>query len=132
MKELYDAFKHIIGNKGLKHIFQGEINLVGKASGIHHFSAIQEGTARLVGSKIPVGPPNSGIYKAVVEVKNDAGQWIKKVDANGNDQYSTFYPDNWDKLKVMEEIEHAANNRVGNFIENSATKQSYIGHTSDG
>ena len=32
---------------------------------------------------------------------------------------STFFPDNWDEIKVMSEIGSALNNRVGNFIENT-------------
>jgi hypothetical protein len=41
-------------------------------------------------------------------------------------------PDSWDELKVMQEIQSAANNRIGNYIENIAVKQSYYGTSSSG
>jgi Bacterial EndoU nuclease len=93
--------------KTIKHIFEGEINKAGKATGVHHIDAIRGGTARIVPGTVQSGP--NGLYKAIVEVKDTTGKWIRK---SGNKGYSSFFPDNWDKQKVLEEITHAFNNKV--------------------
>lgn len=130
--DLYKIYNNIIGNKGLTHIFHGEINSIGRAVGVHHIRAIKDGTAKIVqGSKISVGPPGKGIYKAKVSVKNDSGIFIIKKDSKGNDLYSTFFPDDWDELEVMNKIAEA-NDNVKIVITNTSNKYEFIGETSDG
>jgi hypothetical protein len=109
----------------LKHIFRGEINSVGAASGVHHISAIRAGTTRIVEGTVE--PMANGFYKATVEVADGTGGWVRKTIDK-----STFFPDAWDEVKVMQEIQSAANNRVGNFVENIASKQSYFGTSTSG
>ncbi len=127
LDELYNVYKHIIGNKGLKHIFQGEI-VNGTASGVHHIKAIKEGTAKIIGDKIPVGPPDKGIYKAKIAVKDADGQWISKIDNGG---YSTFFPDDMHEGVTMNAIEQASNNIIS-IISETPTKVELVGFTDEG
>ncbi len=122
--ELLIQFNSIIGNKGLKHLFRGEINSSGVASGVHHISAVRAGTARIVPSSIETIA--DGFYKASVEILDNSGNWISKTEK------STFFPDAWDEIRVMQEIQSAANNRVGNFIENTSSYQKYFGTSTSG
>ncbi|HRI02057.1 MAG TPA: EndoU domain-containing protein, partial [Saprospiraceae bacterium] len=120
--------KDIIGDTGLKHIFHGEIK-AGQAFGVHHISAVKDGTASIVsGSKVSLGPKNSGVYNAKVKVKDENGNFISKTD---NDGYSTFFPDSWDELKTMDKIREAQNNIVKVISENSGTKV-ILGQTAEG
>ncbi len=121
---LLTQFNSIIGNKGLKHLFRGEINSSGVASGVHHISAIRAGTAKIVPNTID--NLGNGFYKASVEVSDGAGGWIAKAEK------STFFPDAWDEVKVMQEIQSAASNRIGVFIENTTSYQKYFGISSNG
>lgn len=120
--DLYTLYSGIIGDKGLTHIFWGEISN-GKAVGVHFRSAIRDGKAILDGGKTPVGPPGLGIYKAKVKVW-DGKNWIPKVENSG---YSTFFSDDMTELQVMDAIKEATSNRIGPFIEDSNIKQVYIG-----
>ncbi len=117
--EILLQFNSFIGNKGLKHIFRGEINSVGNAVGVHHISAINAGTARIVPNSIE--QITNGFYKASVEVLDNSGNWITKADK------STFFPDTWDEVRVMQEIQSAKNTMIGNPITNTSTKLEYFG-----
>jgi hypothetical protein len=117
--KLYDDF---IDSKGLKHILRGEINGAGKATGVHSISAVDLGTARQVGTKID-GP--NGLYKVKVEVKDAHGNWIAKIS---NDGYSTFFPDDWNQIKVMENIAHA--HHTASKV--PGTSNTYYGFSIDG
>ncbi len=106
--------------KTIKHIFEGEIK-AGKATGVHHIDAIRGGTARIVPGTIKIGP--KGVFKAIVEVKDAAGNWVRKT-ANGG--YSSFFRPTWNKQKVLEEITHAFNNKI--FVKGNT----WLGTASDG
>ncbi len=91
---LKTKFTQIIGDRGLLHIFRGEIKN-GIASGVHHISAIRFGAARIIpGSIKNLG---KGFYKAKVEVLHGT-EWILKTDE------STFFPDDWNEEMVLDEI----------------------------
>ena len=120
--DLFELFSSIIDKKGLKHIFRGEVN-AGKASGVHHKSAIDLGTAKTVSGTKVEGP--EGLYKAKVQVKDDNGKW---VDKSGNDGYSTFFPDEWDQTRAMEEIKHAKSTAK----KVPGTTNTYKGYSVDG
>ena len=123
--DLLASFNNIIGRKGLKHIFRGEINSTGIASGVHHISAINAGTARIVNGSIEL--MTDGFYKAIVEILDNNGNWILKTSDK-----STFFPDTWSETKVMEEIQSAANNRIGRFVEDTPSYQKYFGASTNG
>lgn len=67
-------------------------------------------------------PDKTGVYKAEVEVFYD-GIWQKKK--------STMFPDNWDEVKLKQEVDYAFNNRKY-YLEDPNIKDSYIGETSEG
>ncbi len=102
------AFDDLLNNASAKkHIFEGEINSSGNATGAHHINAINQGTAR----KIPgtqISGPND-LYKVKVEVRKPDGTWVPKT-ANGG--YSSFFPDNWSVDRTMAEIAHAYKNKT--------------------
>lgn len=124
IENLYSEFNSVIGNKGLRHIFRGEINSIGLAQGVHHISAIRDGTARIVAGSIE--NLDEGFYKATVEVLNDSGDWVRKTDK------STFFPDSWDEIKVMDEIKSARDNMIGSPMVNTSSKLDYYGLSDSG
>ncbi|RYC37114.1 EndoU domain-containing protein [Pectobacterium zantedeschiae] len=87
-----------------EHVFHGEINKKGKAVGFHHRASIgHEGKARI--GEITNAPNQHGVYTAKVEVfDKSSGTWVAK----GRD--SSFFPDSWNRQKVMSEIRGAYNN----------------------
>jgi hypothetical protein len=122
--DLYNQFNSFIGRKGLKHIFRGEINNVGKAVGVHHISAVRAGTAKIIPNTIEY--LEDGFYRVSVEVSDGVGGWIAKEGK------STFFPDNWSEVKILQEIQSAKNNKIGNYLENTATKIDFHGLSSSG
>jgi hypothetical protein len=82
------------------HIFHGEINANGKPVGFHHRGSIgHTGRARIVVGTESV-PNAQGVYTAKVQVfKPSAGNWVTKK--------STFFPDSWSRLQVINEIRSA-------------------------
>jgi Domain of unknown function (DUF4157)/Bacterial EndoU nuclease len=89
--------------KTIKHIFEGEINKIGKATGVHHIDAIINGNARI--SKITKPMNSSGVFEGTVEVFDSVTKkWIAKKFP------STFFPTKWSKTKTLEEISSAFNN----------------------
>lgn len=88
------------------------------AKGVHHIDALQitgkGGLGRIVsGTKVDLGPPGLGYYKAKLEVYNSEFPsnlgWKVKQSQGG---YSTFFPDSWSKTKVQEELAHAFGNKI--------------------
>jgi len=124
IEDLYSQFSSIIGNKGLKHIFRGEINSSGLATGVHHISAVRSGSALIVEETIE--PLVDGFYKAKVKVSDGNGGWIIKDDK------STFFPDAWDEVKVMSEIKSARDNMIGTPMINTNSKLDYFGLSNSG
>ena len=92
-----------ITGKTVRHIFEGEINSSGRAVGCHHTNAINSGHSRLRPGE-PITPGPDGLYRAKVDVKDANGNWIQK------NAESTFFPDNWSKDRILEEISDAFRN----------------------
>ncbi|MFJ8068433.1 T7SS effector LXG polymorphic toxin [Peribacillus sp. NPDC096447] len=94
----------------MRHVYHGEINRRGKAVGYHHES--------MMGGKIVPGteetPDINGVYRAKVEVNG-----VMKIAK------STFFPKDWDRVKVNNAINEAFENKIkdGNR---------YVGRTSSG
>ncbi|CAQ83260.1 MULTISPECIES: EndoU domain-containing protein [Photorhabdus] len=87
-----------------EYVFHGEINQRGKAVGFHHEVSIgHQGKARI--TEI-TNPPNAqGVYQGKVEIFDvKTNQWIPK----GAD--STFFPQSWNRQKIMSEIRGAYQN----------------------
>ncbi|MEC1582471.1 EndoU domain-containing protein [Bacillus subtilis] len=86
-----------INKKTIKHAYHGEINRKNKAVGYHHKSMMS-------GSRIIPGteevPDINGVYRAKVEVKG-----VKKVAK------SSFFPKEWDRVKVYNTISKAYKNK---------------------
>ena len=120
---LLTHFNHMIGNKGLEHIFRGEIKN-GAAIGVHHISAIRSGTARIIpGSIVDLG---NGFYKALVEVLDTNGNWILKQGE------STFFPDIWPEDKVLQEISDIIGSQRAIEISRNTNSIRYQGTMSNG
>ncbi|QOS90833.1 T7SS effector LXG polymorphic toxin [Peribacillus sp. JNUCC41] len=94
----------------MRHVYHGEINRRGKAVGYHHES--------MMGGKIVPGteetPDINGVYRAKVEING-----VTKIAK------STFFPKDWDRVKVNNAINEAFENKIkdGNR---------YVGRTSSG
>jgi len=89
-----------------RHIFHGEFNHAGRATGFHHRGSVgHHGKARI--SKIYGHPNEQGVYKAKVELFDPStGQWVPKGPV------STFFPDNWSRARVLREIRGAFQNQM--------------------
>ncbi len=87
----------------LTHIFEGEINRRGRATGLHHLprGKAPEGT-RL---KKILSPPNkAGIYTALVEILDrNSGRWKEK--------FSSLFPDKASRQDLIKAILNAYRNR---------------------
>lgn len=123
LSTLLTHFNHMIGNKGLEHIFRGEIKN-GAVIGVHHISAIRSGTARIIpGSIVDLG---NGFYKALVEVLDTNGNWILKQGE------STFFPDIWPEDKVLQEISDIIGSQRAIEISRNTNSIRYQGTMSNG
>lgn len=85
----------------IEHIFEGQINASGNATG-YHYDGIEDSAGRIVpGTKTL---PNAlGVYEAKVEVKG-----IAKTSNGG---YSTFFPDSLSPQQVVDAINEAYANK---------------------
>ena len=84
----------------IRHIFEGEINRSGKATGFHYFA---EGLKAARIKKVLSGPNKFGIYTAMVEIKNaQSGNWQTK--------FSSMFPDNYSQNEVINVILQATEN----------------------
>ncbi|CAG9611989.1 Ribonuclease [Bacillus rhizoplanae] len=113
----FDKYKShpnsIYKNNGtVEHIFHGNINSKGSAGGYHHVSMMGEGEIL----NITKQPNKYGVYEAKVTVNG-----VVKVPT------STFFPDEWSRVEVLQAIKEAYNNKVY-----TGRKNSYIGTTSNG
>ena len=88
----------------MEHIFQGEINRKGQATGFHHEGSIgHSGKARII--QVVQGPNLRGVYAGRVEIFNTkTATWVQKS------VLSTFYPKTWSRSKVISEIKSAYKN----------------------
>ena len=98
-----------------------------KFTGVHSKIAIDNahGKARIE----IVTPPNAaGVYEAKVFAKGPDNIEILK---SGNGGKSTFFPDNWDELKILEETEYAIRYNKG-FENGIDAADGYYGYSKDG
>jgi len=86
----------------LHHIFKGHVYSNGKSYGVHSIIAQNNGDAIITAIDLP----NSlGYYEAYVSVKDNAGNFIAKMNRRGTALgTSTLFKDAWDKQRVIEEI----------------------------
>jgi hypothetical protein len=89
--------------KFLNHIFNGEINSKGKATGLHHVgTSVNLGSAKV--EPIPGTKNAMGVYKAKIEVyDSNTHQWVAK------NTESTMFPDHWSREDVFKAIKGATN-----------------------
>jgi Bacterial EndoU nuclease/Pretoxin HINT domain len=73
------------------------------------FHSTQSTIGRKVGKNFDeVTLPNGDkVYKAVVEVQDSAGNWIRKARTDGTNIPSSFFPDNWSYQRIIDEVEAA-------------------------
>lgn len=99
---LFDFYKFMFRNPDdVAHILRGKVNSAGLGTGCHHKSAFDMGTARIRPGSATTPPNQHGVYEAFVDVKDSGGVFQPKIKA------STFFPDDWDQIKTMENITHA-------------------------
>ena len=115
--ESLDDLKNIENFKNkrvLEHIFKGNINGRGKATGYHY-----EGYEDSPGKVIPgtcSEPDDLGVYKAKVEVDG--------IVKSGNKGYSTFFPKDMSPQEIVDSINEAYNERIdlgGDLFEGEAS-----------
>ena len=85
----------IFSKGAMKHIFHGEVNKKRNTVGYHHES--------MMGGKIieVTDPPNQyGVYRAIVE-----------IEGKGKRVPSTFFPKNWNRVKVVDAIKQVYQNK---------------------
>jgi hypothetical protein len=95
-------------------------------TGVHSKSAIDElgANARI---EITIPKNAEGVYEAKVFAKGPNGIEIPK---SGNQGKSTFFPDDWDEARILEEVEHAVRNNKG-LVPDAAPNQ-YFGFSKNG
>jgi hypothetical protein len=96
--------------KFLNHIFNGEINSRGNATGLHHIgTSINLGYAQV--SKIAGRQNTLGVYEANIKIYNhQTKQWITK------NNISTMFPDHWSRDDVIKSIKRATNDPEKHLI----------------
>lgn len=103
-------------DSAIEHIFVGQINKGGDATG-YHYDGIKETPGRIIpGTESPVN--QFGVYNAKVEVNG-----IKKITNNG---YSTFFPADMSPQQVVDAINEAYDNKK------YSRRNMYAGDTSIG
>lgn len=112
--------------KKINHICKIEIRRRGdgyRFSGCHSKLAIDElgDKARI---KITIPPNSAGVYEAKVFAIAPDGREIIK---SGNRGRSTFFPDSWDKNRIIEEVIYAVEHNVG-----QVSSSQYYGYSKDG
>ena len=98
-----DELKHTdyFLESAITHIFLGEINKKGQATG-YHYDPIKDSPGTIVeGTKSKEN--DDGVYQAQIEVNH--------VLKSGNKGYSTFYPDRYSPQEVVDMINEAYQNR---------------------
>ncbi|WP_427340823.1 EndoU domain-containing protein [Caloranaerobacter sp. DY30410] len=80
----------------MKHIFHGNINGRGLPSGYHHANIMSKAKLSNISA-----PDKFGVYKATIEM-------------NGETKFSTFFPDSWNRVDVVDAIKDARST-VNNF-----------------
>jgi hypothetical protein len=100
----------IFAENALGHIFHGEINKRGKAVGYHHESMMGGSILKVVRQTNPLG-----LYEAEIYVGGIA-----------KDHPSTFFPKDWNRIKVLNSIKEAYGNKI------NVTRNKFRGTTSNG
>ena len=105
--------------KSLNHIFEGDINRKGRAGGYHY--DMVEGTSGSIieGTKSPA-LNDAGVYEAKVEVNG--------IPKEGNEGYSTFFPDRMSPQEVVDTINEAYETRQFKV----KTRNTYEGFSKNG
>ena len=101
----------------MEHIFHGEINRKGQATGFHHEGSIGHNTRARI-TNITRKQNLHGVYVGNVEIFDSTkGKWIKKTIA------SSFYPKTWSRSRVISEIKSAYHNGciIGNKFSGVST-----------
>ena len=91
----------IFAKGALEHIFDGTINKKGKATG-YHYDKVEDSKGKIMPGTRSKEDRN-GVFTAKVEVKG--------VQKNG---FSSFYPDNWTPQEVVDAINAAYQDAMGN------------------
>lgn len=105
--------------KSLIHIFEGDINRRGQAGGYHY--DMVEGTSGSIieGTKSPA-LNDAGVYEAKVEVNG--------IPKEGNEGYSTFFPDRMSPQEIVDTINEAYETRQFKV----KTRNTYEGFSKNG
>jgi hypothetical protein len=120
---LFDFYNRMFKNSDdVVHILRGKVNSAGLGSGCHHKSTFDMGTARIRPGSATTPRNQHGVYEAFVDVKDSDGIFRPKTKA------SSFFPDDWDQMKTMENIMHAWENHVPV----PGTSNTYKGFSIDG
>jgi Bacterial EndoU nuclease len=107
----------------LEHVIFGNENKVGKFTGWHHFPSRRPGEMVKLANDLSLNQlerDSHGVYKATVEASFDGGKtWIQKTAKD-----HTFFPDEWSREKVIDEIKSAF--KEGRIKNKSTDSSSYF------
>jgi hypothetical protein len=72
-----------------------------------------------------VSPPDvNGVYKAIVDIKQPDGQWVRKENGSAP---NTMFPATWNHERIVEEIDSAWKNQMPTLMDNRWKGQSKSG-----
>lgn len=108
----------------LEHIFTGHLRStplgrgrraekVPSTKGIHSEDLLDEAINRIEpNSRRPPNPLDDEVYSASVQMKDRNGEWVNKLNRQGNIINTTMFPLNWNRQRIMEEVAYAFKNKV--------------------
>ena len=77
-----------------------------------------------------VSPPDvNGVYQAFVEIKQPDGQWVRKENGSAP---NTMFPTNWNRERIIEEIDSAWKNQEPTISDNRWKGKSKSGLSIEG
>ena len=71
----------------------------------------------------------NGVYESNPVIILDDGTELVKTNNRGK---STFFPDDWDEARILEEVEYAITNNHGRVLTPNAVRNEYFGYSRDG
>jgi len=99
-----DSWSQTVPAINLTHIFDGQINRKGKATGFHHRAEGQDTTSAKLYKHLS-GPNKAGIYTALINIFDKK----KKV---WKEKFSSLFPNRFQRQRVLNAILHAYKNNI--------------------
>lgn len=96
--------------KKFKHILLGDIN-DRKFKGIHHIHQVLKGNAKII--EVINSPNKNGVWQGRLLLKDLRNNKLNHVNKwKSKHELSTFFPNNWDNIELIEECKYAWSNKI--------------------